>query len=75
MRSKKSKESPATDKRLSCDLQLPVFDAPLIEPWPRQMSWSDAVRSFAPTREHYMREFDSPEQRWHDKNPVPFHLS
>jgi transposase len=46
----------------------------MIEPWPSKMSWLDAVRHFAPAREAYMRHFDSPEQRLHDKNPVPFRL-
>jgi hypothetical protein len=74
MRSQKSKPSLAQDKDLACDLHLPVFDEPLIEPWPMKMSWEDAVRSFAATREYYMRNFDSPEKRWRDKNPALFRL-
>ena len=74
MRWHESKASPATDRRLACDLRLPVFDQPLIEPWPMRMSWEEAIRSFASTREHYMRNFDSPEKRLRDKNPVPFRL-
>jgi len=35
------------------------------------MSWADAVRSFAPYREHYMHNFDSPKKRLRDKNPKP----
>ncbi len=75
MRSQESKASPATDRNLDCDLRLPVFDTPQIEPWPMKMSWEDAIRSFAATREHYMRHFDSPAKRFRDKNPVPFSLS
>jgi len=39
------------------------------------MSWADAVRSFAPYREHYMHNFDSPKKRLRDKNPKPFRLA
>jgi len=74
MRSQKYKPSPVNHKSLACDLNLPVFDQPLIEPWPMKMSWENAIRSFAATREHYMRNFDSPEKRWRDKNPAPFCL-
>jgi hypothetical protein len=38
------------------------------------ISWEDAMRSFAPMREHYMRHFDSPEKRLRDKNPERFSL-
>jgi hypothetical protein len=74
MRSQKYKPSLAKNKSLACDLHLPVFDKPLIEPWPMKMSWENAVRSFAATRDHYMRNFDSPEKRRRDKNPAPFRL-
>jgi hypothetical protein len=62
------------NKNLASDLELPVFDSPLKEPWPMKMSWEDAMRSFAATREHYMRHFDSPEKRWREKNPARFRL-
>jgi len=75
MRSRKSKASPATDKSLACDLRLPVLDQPLSEPWPMKMSWENAIQSFTPTREHYMRHFDSPENRLRDKNSAPFRLA
>lgn len=74
MCSKESKASETKNDNLSCDLHLPVFDKPLIEPWPMKMSWENAVRSFAATREHYLRNFDSPEKRRCDKNPAPFRL-
>ena len=59
---------------LAIDLNLPEFEVPQAEHWPSQMSWSAAMRIFAPARVHYMREFDSPEQRMRDKNPAPFRL-
>ena len=74
MPSAESKASRAKSNRLACDLRLPVFDRPLIEPWPMKISWEDAMRSFASMREHYMRHFDSPEQRLRDKNPERFSL-
>jgi hypothetical protein len=58
----------------SADLNLPEFEAPQVEHWPSKMSWSDAMRIFAPARARYMREFDSPQQRMRDKNPEPFRL-
>jgi hypothetical protein len=75
MRSQESKASPARNKNLACDLRLPVFEEPLIEYWPMKMSWEDAIQSFTPTREHYMRHFDSPANRLRDKNPAPFRLA
>lgn len=74
MASQKSKPLRAKNKSLACDLNLPVFDQPLIEWWPMKMSWEDAIRNFAATREYYMRHFDSPERRLRDKNPEPFRL-
>lgn len=74
MRWAKSKASPAGKHSLACDLNLPVFDEALAEHWPSKMSWSDAMRTFAPYRDRYMRNFDSPEQRWREKNPDPFRL-
>jgi hypothetical protein len=55
-------------------LNLPEFEAPQVEHWPSKMSWSAAMRAFAPARARYMREFDSPQQRVLDKNPEPFRL-
>jgi hypothetical protein len=74
MRSAESKVSRAKDNSLATDLRLPVFDEPLIEPWPLNMSWEDAMRSFEPLRENYMRWFDSPEKRLRQKNPARFSL-
>ena len=74
MPSPKSKASGSADQRLSADIRLPVFDEPMREHWPSKMSWADAVRSFAASREHYMRNFDSPEERWRRKNPELFRL-
>lgn len=53
---------------------LPSFDRPMMEPWPLRMSWSEAIRAFAPFRAYYMEHFDSPERRFRDKNPKPFVL-
>jgi hypothetical protein len=75
MASPKSETSPGTDGRLSADIDLPVFEEPLIEHWPSKMSWDDAVQNFAPYREHYMRNFDSPEKRLREKNREPFRLA
>jgi hypothetical protein len=55
-------------------VELPVFDAPPAEHWPSRMSWSDAMRAFAPYRDYYMRRFDSPERRLQARNPEPFKL-
>jgi hypothetical protein len=62
MPSPKSKASSSADQRLSADIHLPAFEKPMREHWPSRMSWADAVRSFAASREHYMRNFDSPEE-------------
>jgi hypothetical protein len=59
---------------LALDLNLPDFDRPLAEHWPSAMSWSAALRHFAPARARYMREFDSPEKRLRDKNPQRFEM-
>jgi hypothetical protein len=49
------------NESLACDLHLPVFDKPRIEPWPMKVPWENAIRSFTATREHCLRHFDSPE--------------
>ena len=59
---------------VTSDFELPIFDQPMAEHWPSKMSWSDAVRNFKPFRDHYMRNHDSAEQRFKDKNPEPFRL-
>jgi len=65
----------STASQTDLDLpDFPVFDQPMIEPWPLKISWSDAIRQMAPLRDHYMRHFDSPERRLADKNPKPFEL-
>lgn len=74
MRSKESDNSTTDCSNLAIDLNLPEFETPQLEHWPSKMSWSDAMRLFAPTRARYMREFDSPQQRLRDKNPEPFRL-
>jgi hypothetical protein len=74
MASRESKNSPDKREVLASDIELPVFDAPQIEPWPVKMSWKQAMRHLAPGREHYMRHFDSPEKRLADKNPARFIL-
>lgn len=59
----------------SIDLpDFPVFDQPMIEHWPLEASWIEAVKQLAPFRDHYMAHFDSAEQRLADKNPEPFVL-
>ena len=75
MRSRESKASSENPDTFASDLDFPIFDEPLLDPWPRKMAWEDAVRSFAPTREYYMLHFDSPEKRLRDKNPEPFRLT
>ena len=74
MRSPESKVSRVKNNNLASDLRLPVFEQPTIEPWPLKMSWDDAMRSFTPLREYFMRHFDSPEKRARDKNSKPFSL-
>jgi hypothetical protein len=74
MRSGESNSSKPDRSPLAIDLNLPKFDAPQVEHWPSKMSWSAAMRAFAPARARYMREFDSPQQRVLDKNPEPFRL-
>jgi hypothetical protein len=75
MRSPKSKASHTKRNSLSTDLRLPVFDQPLVEPWPLKISWEEAMRSFASLRAYYMQHFDTPEKRVRDKNPRRFSLS
>lgn len=53
---------------------FPVFDQPMAEHWPLNISWVNAIRQLAPFRDHYMQTFDSPELRFRDKNPEPFVL-
>ena len=75
MPSPESKASHIKTNSLATDLCLPVFDQPLVEPWPVKISWAEAMRSFASLREYYMQHFDSPEKRVRDKNPERFSLS
>jgi hypothetical protein len=75
MHSIESNASSPNRKPLVCDFELPVFEEPLIEPWPMKMSWEQAMRHFATTRDHYMRNFDSPKKRLREKNPAPFTLA
>jgi hypothetical protein len=74
MRSAESKSFEADGSSFAIDLNLPEFEAAQVEHWPSKMSWSEAMRIFAPARARYMREFDSPQQRIRDKNPEPFRL-
>lgn len=74
MRFDESKISPVQNSSFATDFALPVFEEPQVELWPSRMSWAEAMRHFAPTREHYMRYFDSPERRLRDKNPKPFRV-
>lgn len=74
MDSRESKNLPDKREPFASDFELPVFDQPQIEPWPVKMSWAEAMRHLAPTRSHYMRAFDSPEQRLREKNPAAFVL-
>ncbi len=68
------REKPGRRELLASDFVLPVCEEPLQEHSPLRMSWSEAMRHFAPTREYYMRHFDSPEKRLRDKNPEPFRM-
>jgi hypothetical protein len=72
--SAESSNSANDDPSFAIDLNLPEFTARQVEHWPLKMSWSDAMRLFAPARERYLREFDSAEARWRDKNPARFRL-
>jgi hypothetical protein len=74
MLSGESNNSVSDRSGFAIDLNLPDFEAPQMEHWPSKMSWSDAMRIFAPARARYMREFDSPQRRVRDKNPEPFRL-
>jgi hypothetical protein len=74
MRSEESNSFASDRSALAIDLNLPEFEERQIEHWPSKMSWSEAMRAFAPERARYMREFDSPQRRVLDKNPEPFRL-
>jgi hypothetical protein len=74
MRSPESKVSHTKSNNLATDLGLPVFDRPMVEPWPLKIAWEEAMRSFAPLREYYMQHLDSPERRARDKNAERFSL-
>lgn len=75
MRSPESTDSSSDRERLACDLDLPVFEEPQVEPWPVKMSWSQALRHLARTHGQHRRERDSPERRLREKNQSPFVLS
>lgn len=70
-----SNNSERADPCLVWDLNLPSPAEPLREHWPMKISWSEAVGYFAPMRERYMREGDSPEARLRAKNPARFVLT
>lgn len=53
--------------------EFPVFDLPQIEPWPINISWSEAVAQMAPFRQAGML-YDDVGWRFRDKNPEPFVL-
>lgn len=74
MPSSESKASSPTERPLAHDLNLPAFTEPQREHWPMRITWTQAMRLLAPTRDYYMQHFDSPEQRLRDKNPIPFRL-
>jgi hypothetical protein len=69
-----SDSSGANPSALALDLKLPKFDIPQVKHCPSAMTWSEAMQAFAAAREHYLRDFDSPQQRLLDKNPDPFRL-
>jgi len=73
-RHKGAKPEEEQSSSLASDFVLPMCEEPLKEHGPLRMSWSEAMRHFAPTREYYMRHFDSPEKRFRDKNPEPFRM-
>lgn len=56
-------------------LNLPVFESPKREYWPRKMAWEEVVFQTEPQREFYMKHFDSPERRLRNKNPAPFRMN
>ena len=75
MHSRKSAVSASSSNDRPGMVELPVFDALPAEHWPSRMSWSDAMRAFAPYRDYYLRRFDSPERRLRARNPEPFKLA
>ncbi len=68
------REKPGRRELLASDFVLPVYEERCKSMPPLRISWSDAMRHFAPTREYYMRHFDSPEKRLRDKNPERFQI-
>ena len=61
-------DSAMKNKAFATDITLPISEEPWLRRWPSKMSWAEAVRHFAPMREQFMREFDSPEKRLREKN-------
>jgi hypothetical protein len=74
MRSSEFKASSAKNKPVGSDLELPLPHEPLKEWWPVKISWLEAIRQSAPSREYYMQHFDSPEVRVRGKNTQLFRL-
>jgi hypothetical protein len=65
---------PDEDPLATTALNFPVFDSPKRHPLPRKMTWDEVMDQTEPQRNFYMRHFDSPEKRLHNKNPAPFRL-
>jgi hypothetical protein len=65
---------PKEDPLATAELNLPVFDVPQREHWPRKMTWEEVVIQTEPQRRFYMEHFDSPERRLRNKNPEPFRM-
>lgn len=61
-------------RKTVADLNLPVFDQPQKEWWPRIIPWEVVMRETQSVREYYRAHYDSPERRLRDKNPEPFCL-
>ena len=65
---------PEEDPLATTVLNLPVFDTPQREHWPRKMCWEAVMDETEPQRRFYMKHFDSPEKRLRSKNPEPFKM-
>ena len=55
--------------------ELPVFEVPQQEHWPAPISWDQAMEAFDAARRQYLAQFDSPEERLRQKNPMPFQMT
>jgi hypothetical protein len=66
--------NPKKDPLATTVLNLPVFDFPRQDSPPVKMTWEEVMAETEPQRQFYMKHFDSPEKRLHNKNPIPFRM-